>query len=128
MSKTSGFGVSAAGRIEEAFGRYIQEIRANRVDFATFYFDWLCHDNSGPHESEVLANFAALRRLKEAGYVVVADLVSFGTFEQAVEDGLDVEAARAAAGSPTQGHIVEVDEEREVLVLVFSRRHVVISL
>jgi hypothetical protein len=35
-SKTSGFGVSAAGRIEEAFGRYIQEIRANRVDFATF--------------------------------------------------------------------------------------------
>ncbi|MCK7478393.1 MAG: hypothetical protein M0C28_14065 [Candidatus Moduliflexus flocculans] len=64
-SKTSGFGVSAAGRIEEAFGRYIQEIRANRVDFATFYFDWLCHDNSGPRESEVLANFAALRRLKE---------------------------------------------------------------
>ncbi len=64
-SKTSGFGVSAAGRAEEAFGRYIQEIRANRVDFATFYFDWLCHDNSGPRESEVLANFAALRRLKE---------------------------------------------------------------
>jgi len=64
-SKTSGFGVSAAGRIEEAFGRYIQDIRANRVDFATFYFDWLCHDNSGPRESEVLANFAALRRLKE---------------------------------------------------------------
>jgi len=64
-SKTSGFGVSAAGRIEEAFGRYIQEIRANRVDFVTFYFDWLCHDNSGPRESEVLANFAALRRLKE---------------------------------------------------------------
>jgi len=64
-SKTSGLGVSAAGRIEEAFGRYIQEIRANRVDFATFYFDWLCHDNSGPRESEVLANFAALRRLKE---------------------------------------------------------------
>jgi len=65
MSKTSGFGVSAEGRIEEAFGRYIQDIRANRVDFATFYFDWLCHDNSGPRESEVLANFAALRRLKE---------------------------------------------------------------
>jgi hypothetical protein len=64
-SKTSGFGVSAAGRIEAAFGRYIQEIRANRVDFATFYFDWLCHDNSGPRESEVLANFAALLRLKE---------------------------------------------------------------
>lgn len=64
-SKTSGFGVSAAGRAEEAFGRYIQEIRANRVDFVTFYFDWLCHDNSGPRESEVLANFAALRRLKE---------------------------------------------------------------
>jgi len=64
-SKTSGFGVSEAGRIEAAFGRYIQEIRANRVDFATFYFDWLCHDNSGPRESEVLANFAALRRLKE---------------------------------------------------------------
>ena len=64
-SKTSGFGVSAAGRIEPAFGRYIQEIRANRVDFATFYYDWLCHDNSGPLESEVLANFAALRRLKE---------------------------------------------------------------
>jgi len=64
-SKTGGFGVSAAGRVEEAFGRYIQEIRANRVDFATFYFDWLCHDNSGPRESEVLANFAALRRLKE---------------------------------------------------------------
>ncbi len=64
-SKISGFGVSAAGRIEPAFGRYIQEIRANRVDFATFYFDWLCHDNSGPRESEVLANFAALRRLKE---------------------------------------------------------------
>jgi len=64
-SKTSGFGVSAAGRVEEAFGRYIQDIRANRVDFATFYFDWLCHDNSGPSESEVLANFAALRRLKE---------------------------------------------------------------
>jgi len=64
-SKTSGFGVSTAGRAEEAFGRYIQEIRANRVDFATFYFDWLCHDNSGPRESEVLANFAALRRLKE---------------------------------------------------------------
>lgn len=64
-SKTSGFGVSAAGRIEPAFGRYIQDIRANRVDFATFYFDWLCHDNSGPRESEVLANFAALRRLKE---------------------------------------------------------------
>lgn len=64
-SKTSGFGVSAAGRIEEAFGRHIQDIRANRVDFVTFYFDWLCHDNSGPRESEVLANFAALRRLKE---------------------------------------------------------------
>jgi hypothetical protein len=64
-SKTSGFGVSTAGRAEEAFGGYIQEIRANRVDFATFYFDWLCHDNSGPRESEVLANFAALRRLKE---------------------------------------------------------------
>jgi len=29
-SKTSGFGVSEAGRIEQAFGRYIQEIRANR--------------------------------------------------------------------------------------------------
>jgi hypothetical protein len=64
-SKTSGFGVSAAGRAEESFGRYIQDIRANRVDFATFYFDWLCHDNSGPRESEVLANFAALRRLRE---------------------------------------------------------------
>ncbi len=64
-SKTSGFGVSAPGRIEEAFGRYIQDIRANRVNFATFYFDWLCHDNSGPRESEVLANLAALRRLKE---------------------------------------------------------------
>ena len=64
-SKTSGFGVSAPGRIEEAFGRYIGEIRANRVNFATFYFDWLCHDNSGPRESEVLANFAALRRLKD---------------------------------------------------------------
>ena len=64
-SKTSGFGVSKAGKIEAAFGRYIQDIRANRVDFATFYFDWLCHDNSGPRESEVLANFAALRRLKE---------------------------------------------------------------
>jgi hypothetical protein len=63
-SKTCGLGVSAAGRIEEAFGRYILDIRANRVDFATFYFDWLCHDNSGPLESEVLANFAALRRLK----------------------------------------------------------------
>jgi hypothetical protein len=63
-SKACGFGVSAPGRIEEAFGRYIQDIRANRVDFATFYFDWLCHDNSGPRESEVLANFAALRRLK----------------------------------------------------------------
>jgi hypothetical protein len=64
-SKVSGFGVSTAGRAEEAFGRYILEIRANRVDFATFYFDWLCHDNSGPREAEVLANFAALRRLKE---------------------------------------------------------------
>ncbi|MBM3312182.1 MAG: hypothetical protein FJY80_11815, partial [Candidatus Aminicenantes bacterium] len=63
-SKTAGFGVAAAGRAEQAFGRYIQEIRANRVDFATFYYDWLCHDNSGPLESEVLANFAALRRLK----------------------------------------------------------------
>jgi hypothetical protein len=64
-SKTTGFGVSASGRIEEAFGRYIQVIRANRVDFATFYFDWLCHDNSGPLESEILANFAALKRLRE---------------------------------------------------------------
>ncbi|HOW84587.1 MAG TPA: hypothetical protein P5119_04445 [Candidatus Aminicenantes bacterium] len=64
-SKTSGFGVSAPGRVEEAFGRYIQDIRANRADFTTFYFDWLCHDNSGPRESEVSANFAALRRLKE---------------------------------------------------------------
>jgi hypothetical protein len=64
-SKACGFGVSAADRIEEAFGRYIQDIRANRVDFATFYFDWLCHDNSGPQESEVLANFAALRKLKD---------------------------------------------------------------
>jgi len=64
-SKTSGFGVAKAGHVEEAFGRYIQAIRANRVDFATFYFDWLCHDNSGPRESEVLANFAALRRLKD---------------------------------------------------------------
>ncbi|MBM3295383.1 MAG: hypothetical protein FJY82_12805, partial [Candidatus Aminicenantes bacterium] len=63
-SKTCGLGVSAAGGIEEAFGRYILDIRANRVDFATFYYDWLCHDNSGPLESEVLANFAALRRLK----------------------------------------------------------------
>jgi hypothetical protein len=64
-SKASGFGVSAPGRIEAAFGRYIQDIRANLVDFTTFYFDWLCHDNSGPRESEVLANFDALRRLKE---------------------------------------------------------------
>ena len=64
-SKTTGFGVSASDRIEEAFGRYIQVIRANRVDFATFYFDWLCHDNSGPLESEILANFAALKRLRE---------------------------------------------------------------
>jgi len=64
-SKTCGLGVSEAGRIEEAFGRYILDIRANRVDFSTFYFDWLCHDNSGPLESEVLANFAALRRLKD---------------------------------------------------------------
>jgi len=64
-SKTIGFGVSEPGRIEQTFGRYIQDIRANRVDFATFYFDWLCHDNSGPRESEVLANFAALRRLKD---------------------------------------------------------------
>src|SRR5208283_5379491 len=31
----------------------------------TFYFDWLCHDNSGPLESEILMNFAALKRLKE---------------------------------------------------------------
>ena len=65
VSKTCGFGVSQAGRAREAFGRYIQEIRANRVDFATFYFDWLCHDNSGPLESEILMNFAALKRLKE---------------------------------------------------------------
>ncbi len=64
-SKTTGLGVSAPDRIEEAFGRYIQVIRANRVDFATFYFDWLCHDNSGPLESEILANFAALKRLRE---------------------------------------------------------------
>ena len=64
-SKTTGFGVSASGGIEEAFGRYIQSIRANRVDFATFYFDWLCHDNSGPLESEILANFAALKKLRE---------------------------------------------------------------
>jgi hypothetical protein len=64
-SKTTGFGVSESGRIEEAFGRYIQVIRANRVDFATFYFDWLCHDNSGPLESEILANFAALKKLRE---------------------------------------------------------------
>jgi hypothetical protein len=64
-SKTAGFGVSESGRIEEAFGRYIQVIRANRVDFATFYFDWLCHDNSGPLESEILANFAALKKLRE---------------------------------------------------------------
>ena len=64
-SKTSGFGVSEPGRIEQAFGRYIQDIRANRVDFATFYFDWLCHDNSGPRQEEVLANFAALRRLRQ---------------------------------------------------------------
>jgi alpha-L-fucosidase len=35
--------VSESGRIEEAFGRYNQVIRANRVDFATFYFDWPCH-------------------------------------------------------------------------------------
>ncbi len=63
-SKTTGFGVSESGRIEEAFGRYIQVIRANRVDFATFYFDWLCHDNSGPLESEILANFAALKKLR----------------------------------------------------------------
>jgi hypothetical protein len=64
-SKTTGFGVSGSGRIEAAFGRYIQVIRANRVDFATFYFDWLCHDNSGPLESEILANFAALKKLRE---------------------------------------------------------------
>ena len=63
-SKTTGFGVSESGRIEEAFGRYIQAIRANRVDFATFYFDWLCHDNSGPLESEILDNFAALQKLR----------------------------------------------------------------
>ena len=64
-SKTTGFGVSESGRVQEAFGRYIQVIRANRVDFATFYFDWLCHDNSGPLESEILANFAALKKLRE---------------------------------------------------------------
>lgn len=65
VSKTCGFGVSQAGRARDAFGRYIQEIRANRVDFATFYFDWLCHDNFGPLESEILMNFAALKKLKE---------------------------------------------------------------
>jgi len=63
--KISGLGVSEAGKAREAFGRYLLEIRINRVDFATFYFDWLCHDNSGPLESEILANFAALKKLKE---------------------------------------------------------------
>jgi hypothetical protein len=63
-SKTSGFGVSREGKIQEAFGHYIQDIRANRVDFTTLYFDWLCHDNSGPLESEILANFAVLKKMK----------------------------------------------------------------
>ncbi|MFC2158322.1 hypothetical protein ACFLT9_10845 [Acidobacteriota bacterium] len=64
-SKISGFGVSEEGGIKSAFGRYIQRIRANRVDFASLYFDWLCHDNSGPLESEILANFAVLKRMKD---------------------------------------------------------------
>ncbi len=64
-SKTMSFGVSEHGRIAEAFGRYILRIRANRVDFTTLYFDWLCHDNSGPLESEILANFSVLKKMKE---------------------------------------------------------------
>ena len=64
-SKISGFGVSQEGKVQEAFGRYIQDIRANRVNFTTLYFDWLCHDNSGPLESEILANFAVLSKMKE---------------------------------------------------------------
>jgi len=64
-SKIVGFGVSQPDEIEAAFGRYIQAIRVNRVDFTTLYFDWLCHDNSGPLESEILANFAVLKKLKE---------------------------------------------------------------
>ncbi|MEE9516701.1 MAG: hypothetical protein V3V52_06335 [Candidatus Adiutricales bacterium] len=65
ISKIMGFGVSKHGRIQEAFGRYILRIRANRVDFTTLYFDWLCHDNSGPLESEILANFLVLKKMKE---------------------------------------------------------------
>jgi hypothetical protein len=64
-SKVVGFGVSKPDEIEAAFGRYIQDIRVNRVDFTTLYFDWLCHDNSGPLESEILANFAVLKKLRE---------------------------------------------------------------
>jgi hypothetical protein len=64
-SKIVGFGVSRPAEIEAAFGRYIQDIRVNQVDFATLYFDWLCHDNSGPLESEILANFAVLKKLRE---------------------------------------------------------------
>jgi len=33
-----------SGGIEEAFGATSRSYRANRVDFATFYFDWLCHE------------------------------------------------------------------------------------
>jgi hypothetical protein len=65
ISKVVGFGVSKPDEIEAAFGRYIQDIRINRVDFTTLYFDWLCHDNSGPLESEILANFAVLKKLRE---------------------------------------------------------------
>lgn len=64
-SKTSGFGVALTGGVKEAFCRYLQQILVCRTSFATFYFDWLCHDNSGPLESEILANFAALRKLKD---------------------------------------------------------------
>jgi len=64
-SKIVGFGVSRPDEIEAAFGKYIQAIRVNHVDFTTLYFDWLCHDNSGPLESEILANFAVLKKLRE---------------------------------------------------------------
>ncbi len=110
-SKASALGVAERGRTDSAFGRYILDIRANRVDFTTLYFDWLCHDNSGPLESEILANFAALKKMKELYglqfdiYNSDAGLVeSMGTyfpqyrplFDRRFPQGLDRVAAAAA--------------------------------
>jgi len=141
-SKVSALGVAERGQADSAFGRYLHEIRANRAAFTTLYFDWLCHDNSGPLESEILANFAALKKMKELYglqfdiYNSDAGLVeSMGTyfpqyrpiFDRRFPNGLSTVAAAAADLGMRLGLWIGPDGFGETPQEMEARKHQLIS-